>query len=93
LQVLADAGQVVHHLDAEALELATGADSARSFGTNRDPALFQSNFAPLRKDVCATYHQPAKAGESCQLCHNYHTGEMVPLRLPAAEFSKPRPPR
>lgn len=73
--------------------LATGADYARSFGTNRDPALFQSNFAPLRKDVCATCHQPAKAGESCQLCHNYHTGEMVPLRLPAAEFSKPRPPR
>ena len=73
--------------------LATGADYARSFGANRDPALFQSNFAPLRKDVCATCHQPAKAGESCQLCHNYHTGEMVPLRLPAAEFSKPRLPR
>ncbi len=73
--------------------LATGADYARSFGANRAPALFQSNFAPLRKDVCAACHQPAKAGESCQLCHKYHTGEMVPLRLPAAEFSKPRPPR
>lgn len=70
--------------------LATGADYPRSFGANRDPDLFQSNFAPLKKDICATCHQPAKAGESCQLCHNYHTGEMQRLRLPAAEFSKPR---
>ncbi len=63
-----------HSLDVEA-------DHARGFGLNRDPAVFQSNFTPMNKATCATCHQPAKAGDSCQQCHNYHTGEMKTLRL------------
>lgn len=66
--------------------IAVGADYVGSFGSNRDPAVFRSNFAPLAKSICATCHQPAQAGESCQTCHNYHTGEMHQLRLQAAEF-------
>jgi hypothetical protein len=62
------------------------ANYAGSFGPNHDPAVFHSNFAPLSKDICAACHQPAKAGDSCQQCHNYHTGEMQNLRVRAAEF-------
>ena len=68
--------------------IAAGADYAGPFVANRDPAIFHSNFAPLSKNICATCHQPAKAGESCQTCHNYHTGETSKLRLQAAEFPK-----
>jgi hypothetical protein len=72
---------------------AVGADYAGSFGANRDPAVFHSNFTPLAKSTCATCHQPAKSGESCQQCHNYHTGEMKSLRLHAAEIpvAAPKP--
>jgi len=62
------------------------ANYAGSFGANHDPAVFHSNFAPLSKDICAACHQPAKAGDSCQQCHNYHTGEMQNLRVRAADF-------
>lgn len=67
--------------------LAAGANYAGSFGANRDPAVFHGNFAPLSKKTCAACHQPARAGEGCQLCHNYHTGEMTKLRPQAAEIS------
>lgn len=67
--------------------LAAKADYAGSFGANHDPAVFHSNFAPLTKNICAACHQPAKAGESCLLCHNYHTGETNKLRPQAAEFT------
>ncbi len=70
--------------------IATGADYAGSFRANLDPAVFRSNFAPLTKNICTACHQPAKAGESCQMCHNYHTGETHKLRLQAAEFTKPK---
>lgn len=63
---------------------AVGADYAGSFGANRDPAVFRSNFAPMPKSTCATCHQPARSGESCQQCHNYHTGEIMALRAQAA---------
>jgi predicted CXXCH cytochrome family protein len=74
-----------HSLDVEA-------DHARGFGLNRDPAVFQSNFTPMNKATCATCHQPAKAGDSCQQCHNYHTGDMKTLRLnpgSAPDLGKP----
>jgi len=61
--------------------LDVAADHARGFGLNRDPAVFQSNFTPMNKATCSTCHQPAKAGDSCQQCHNYHTGDMKTLRL------------
>ena len=60
-------------------------DYAGGFGANRDPAIFHSSFAPLTKNACATCHQPTKAGDSCQQCHNYHTGELKMLRLKPAE--------
>jgi hypothetical protein len=60
------------------------ADHAGSFGANRDPAKFQSNFAPMAKASCTSCHTPAKSGESCLQCHNYHTGEMKTLRAQAA---------
>jgi len=63
---------------------AVGADYAGSFGANRDPAVFRSNFAPITKASCASCHQPAKSGESCQQCHNYHTGELQILRAQTA---------
>ena len=63
---------------------AVGADYTGSFGANRDPARFHSNFAPLAKSTCAACHQPARSGESCLQCHNYHTGEMIMLRTQAA---------
>ena len=65
---------------------AVGADYTGSFGANRNPAEFHSNFAPLAKNTCATCHQPAKSGESCLQCHNYHTGEIQKLRAQAAEI-------
>lgn len=65
-----------------------GADYAGSFGSNRDPAVFRSNFAPMAKETCASCHQPERSGESCLQCHNYHTGEMKKLRLQAAEMPR-----
>lgn len=69
---------------------AVGADYAGSFGANRDPALFRSNFAPMSKASCTNCHQPARSGESCQQCHNYHTGEMRILRAQAAALPPAR---
>lgn len=62
------------------------ADYAGSFGSNRDPLVFRSNFSPQQKSTCASCHQPERAGESCLQCHNYHTGEMQKLRSQAAEL-------
>ena len=63
---------------------AVGADYAGSFGANRDPAIFRSNFAPMSMASCTNCHQPARSGESCQQCHNYHTGALQVLREQAA---------
>jgi hypothetical protein len=76
-----------HTLDAKA-------DYAGAFGSNRNPAVFRSNFAPLSKNICTACHQPERAGESCQQCHNYHTGDVKNLHLKAAEFKGlPEAPR
>ena len=37
-----------------------------------DPPL--GEFAPMKKDQCASCHQPNAAGQSCTQCHNYHVG-------------------
>ncbi|HVT72471.1 MAG TPA: cytochrome c3 family protein, partial [Lacunisphaera sp.] len=68
--------------------LAKSADYAGSFGAQRNPAIFHSNFAPIPKATCVTCHQPAKSGESCQQCHNYHTGEIKTLREQAAPLPR-----
>ncbi len=62
------------------------ADYVGGFGANRDSKVFHSNFAPMAKNTCATCHQPALAGASCQQCHNYHTGDLKSLRVKAAEY-------
>ena len=67
------------------------ADYAGAFGSNRNPAIFHSNFAPLAKNTCTACHQPTIAGDSCQQCHNYHTGDLKMLRIPAAEYHRPVP--
>ncbi len=41
---------------------------------NRDPHRFESNFNPLTKAQCVQCHKPKVAGDSCLLCHRYHTG-------------------
>ena len=65
------------------------AEYARAFAGNRDPAVFHSSFAPLRKDTCTACHQPGAAGAGCQECHNYHTGTQLTLRAPVSEFKRP----
>lgn len=68
------------------------ADYEGSFGANRDPGVFHSNFAPLTRDSCVTCHQPALAGSSCLQCHNYHTGELAGLHLRAMGVKEPAKP-
>jgi len=48
-----------------------------SFDGNLDPGHFESNFGIVPKAACAACHNDKIAGESCQLCHTYHTGEFV----------------
>jgi hypothetical protein len=68
------------------------ADYVGGFGANRDSKAFHSNFFPMAKNTCVTCHQPARAGASCQQCHNYHTGDLKSLRLKAAEYHAAEPP-
>jgi hypothetical protein len=44
---------------------------------DHDPARFQSSFNSLSKQVCIECHKPQIAGDSCLLCHQYHTGTFV----------------
>lgn len=53
---------------------------------NRDPSHFESNFASLPKMECAKCHTAKVAGESCLLCHNYHTGSFATDMSRAAQF-------
>ncbi|WP_162901649.1 cytochrome c3 family protein [Breoghania sp. L-A4] len=41
-----------------------------------DPAAFVPNFKNPDKALCATCHTESKAGESCTLCHSYHTTDL-----------------
>lgn len=68
--------------------LDTEARYADGFGTNRDPAVFHSNFRPIAKETCANCHKPSAAGDGCLQCHNYHTGTLNVLRDQAAEFRR-----
>ncbi len=44
-----------------------------------DPGVYDQNFMTLDKQLCATCHTEQAAGETCVLCHQYHS----------TEFSKP----
>ena len=69
------------------------AENERHSYLNRNPAVFHSNFAELTKSTCMACHQPGSAGESCQLCHNYHTGDLQTLRAPESDFNRPVKPK
>ena len=58
----------------------------KHFGTNRDPAVFDSNFVPISRESCASCHRPGEAGMDCLLCHNYHTGEWRAPNVRASGF-------
>jgi len=57
------------------------ADYMSSFATDIPPGHFQSNFRNLPKATCSACHQASVAGQSCQLCHNYHTGTFAVDRI------------
>lgn len=61
--------QTCHQLRPEGAYLA-------SFEGNLDPGRFESNFASISKSACAGCHNAKEAPQNCQLCHNYHTGEI-----------------
>jgi hypothetical protein len=73
--------QTCHQMKAQSAYLA-------AFGGNLDPARFESNFAHVSKATCAGCHNDKVAGEGCQLCHNYHTGEFA-ARVSALGPMKP----
>jgi len=57
------------------------ADYMSSFAADALPGHFQSNFRSLPKATCSACHQTSIAGQSCQLCHNYHTGTFAVDRI------------
>ncbi|HXC01354.1 MAG TPA: cytochrome c3 family protein [Opitutaceae bacterium] len=57
------------------------ADYMSSFTASTPPGHFQSNFKNLPKATCSACHQASVAGQSCQLCHNYHTGTFAVDRM------------
>jgi hypothetical protein len=59
---------------------------AKSFGANRDPAVYRSNWVPITRNACTTCHRPGEAGMDCLLCHNYHTGEWLAPNVRASGF-------
>jgi hypothetical protein len=66
-------------LTCHTLDTASPTDAyANSFGTNRNAAVFHSNFLPIAKATCTQCHTESRAGESCQTCHRYHVGEFTP---------------
>jgi hypothetical protein len=81
-------------LTCHTLDTASPADAyAKSFGTNRNAAVFHSNFLPIAKTTCMECHTESRAGESCQICHRYHVGEFTPTLtmdlLPRAATNAP----
>ena len=72
--LVGDAGcQMCHQINPKA-EYAKYFSGPSGADANRDPTHFASNFSPLSKMLCLRCHQPKVAGDSCLLCHRYHTG-------------------
>ena len=71
-------------------EIDTGADFAGGF-KDLDPQTFQSNFAPMKAQVCADCHVAESAGEACVQCHRFHVGEfpIIPVRTLVAGMTGP----
>ena len=64
---------------------ASGADYEAAF-EQRDPMQFESNFAPMSRETCATCHTDEQAGADCVLCHRYHVGNLT-VTLPTAPMA------
>lgn len=56
---------------------------------NQNPAVFMSNFKKVSVNDCARCHTEQGAGNSCQLCHNYHIGTFTPTTT--SGFTKTKP--
>ena len=69
--------------------LASGADYQAAFD-QRDPQQFESNFAPMSRDTCASCHTSRQAGADCVLCHRYHVRTLA-ATLPAALMTSTEP--
>ena len=71
-------------------EIDTAADFAGGF-KDLDPQTFQSNFAPMKAEVCADCHVAESAGEACVQCHRFHVGEfpIIPVRTLVAGMTGP----
>jgi hypothetical protein len=65
--------QTCHSLNP-ASEYAKYFRSDNSSEPKLDLRQFQSNFKPMARARCAECHKPKVAGDSCLLCHRYHTG-------------------
>ncbi len=65
---------------------ASGANYEAAF-EQRDPMVFESNFAPMSRDTCASCHTARQAGADCVLCHSYHVGTLT-VTLPTAPMMK-----
>ncbi len=69
-------------------ELQKGDDFAAGY-KDLDPQTFQSNFAPMKVEVCSECHVAESAGEACVQCHRFHVGEfpIIPVRTVIAEMT------
>jgi hypothetical protein len=68
--------QTCHTLNPES-DYAKYFDGDLRSQADRDPTRFRSSFNSLSKQVCMECHKPQIAGDSCLLCHQYHTGTFV----------------
>ena len=71
-------------------KLQAGAKYEDSF-KQLDPQVFQSNFAPMKMDVCKDCHVEESAGEACVQCHRFHVGEfpIIPVRTLVVDMAGP----
>ncbi|WP_108881543.1 hypothetical protein [Anderseniella sp. Alg231-50] len=42
-----------------------------------DPKKFVSNFAPVKKETCASCHGKKEVRQDCLLCHKYHVNDII----------------
>ena len=52
----------------------------------RNPHEFVSNFAPMRREICAECHVEKSAGDTCTMCHQYHIGQYAAESVPSTRI-------
>ncbi len=71
LSIVGDAGcKSCHQLDATA-------NFAASYKGD-DPFVPAAAFRPIKRELCAACHVARRASDSCETCHNYHVGHILP---------------